>query len=164
MRDMEINRRVFLANSAYFVVVSKDRLRFHVRLVHKWKSIADPARWRVWLEDDEGHKFYPEGIDARYITRATRVEIVPHDYYIVAFKVGGLEKTNSYPLLSTGRRNVAVWRGDGDYTFYKRDIFRSTTKQLTLVMSRLGYTYRYSWKFVPDPELAEFAERHATLR
>lgn len=148
MRDMEIDRRVFLANSAYFVVVSKDRLRFHVRLVHKWKSIANPSRWKVWLEDDAGHKFYPEPMDGYYVTRATRVEIMPHDYYIYAFKVGGLQKANSYPLLSTGRKNVAVWRGDGDYTFYGRDIFEKIKRRkLTLVMSRLGYTYRYSWDF-----------------
>jgi hypothetical protein len=163
LRDMEISRRIFLANSAYFVVVSKDRLRFHVRLVHKWKSIADPGRWRVWLEDENGFKFYPEAIDSRYVTRATRVEIVPHDYYVVAFKVGGLEKINSYPLLSTGSRNVPVWRGDGDYTFYQSDIYKATNKKITLVMSRLGYTFRYSWKFVPDPELAEIEQRQARL-
>jgi hypothetical protein len=164
MRDMEISRRVFLANSVYFVVVSKDRLRFHVRLVHKWKSIADPSRWRVWLEDETGKRFYPEAIDHPSVTRATRVEIIPHDYYILAFKVGGLEKRNSYPLLTTGNKNVPVWRGDGDYTFYQRDIYKATNKQITLVMSRLGYTYRYSWKFVADPELAEFEERHAAAR
>ena len=164
MRDMELSRRVFLANSAYFVVVSKDRLRFHVRLVHKWKSIADPARWRVWLEDEHGNKFYPEAIDSRYITRATRVEIMAHDYYTVAFKVGGLEKQNSFPLLSTGNRDLPVWRGDGDYTFYKRDIYKATGKKLTLVMSRLGYTFRYSWKFVADPELAEIEQRQARAR
>lgn len=179
VRDMELSRRVFLANSAYFVAVSKDRLRFHVRLVHKWKSIADPARWRVWIEDDHGNKFYPEGIDGRYLTRATEFEIVPHNYYVIAFKIGGLSRTNSNPIWRLSEvgcprdvivcqvqrlpPEVTVWRGDGDYTFYRRDIFAATSRQLTLVMSRFGYTYRYSWKFVPDPELAGFEERHASL-
>ena len=45
--DMELPRWFQLANSVYFVAVSRDRLRFHVTLLHKWEEIADPSRWRV---------------------------------------------------------------------------------------------------------------------
>lgn len=161
-RDMEFGRRLYLTNSAYFVVVSKDRLRFHVRLVHKWKQIADPSRWRVWLEDDLGHRFYPEAIDRRSVKRVTRVEIRSwgavgpgegrRDQYArcpCVYKIGGLHKANSYPLLS-----YTIWRGDGDYTFYRRDIYRRDMRRLTLVMERRGYTYRYSWRFAGGEETA----------
>lgn len=167
MRDMELGRRLYLANSAYFVVVSKDRLRFHVRLVHKWKQIADPSRWRVWLEDDQGNRFYPEAIDSRTVERATRVEIreegaigpaewrgTHYERCPCVYKIGGLSKANSYPLLSH-----TIWRGDGDYTFYRRDIYRPEMRRLTLVMQRRGYTFRYSWSFAAADPAFETAAR-----
>jgi hypothetical protein len=163
-RDMDFGRDLYLANSAYFVVVSRDRLRFHVRFVHKWKQIADPASWRVWLEDDRGRRFEPDPVDRHHVERATRVEIrsqsnigqpvwrdTHYERCPCVYKIGGLQQLNSYPLLS-----LTVWRGDGDYTFYRRDIFRSDLRRLTLVMQRRGYTYRYTWSF---GEVAEATTR-----
>src|SRR5215510_9589723 len=45
VRDMELPRTFKLRQSAYFAVVSRERLRFHVTLMHKWKEVADPTNW-----------------------------------------------------------------------------------------------------------------------
>src|SRR5688500_4521631 len=37
-------RRYPLKNTASFTVVSRDRLRFHVQLEHKWQEWADPSK------------------------------------------------------------------------------------------------------------------------
>jgi hypothetical protein len=53
LRDMEL-RHARLANTAYYVVVSRDRLRFHVTLRHKWESMSDLRTWETWVEDAAG--------------------------------------------------------------------------------------------------------------
>src|SRR5262245_20932379 len=56
-------RRYPLHNQAQFTVVSRDRLRFHVQLEHKWQEWADLSTWTAYLEDDRGHRWVPEGLD-----------------------------------------------------------------------------------------------------
>jgi hypothetical protein len=133
--DMQLPPRQKLANSAYFVVVSKDRLRFHVSLRHRFESIANPSHWRVWIEDGEGHRYRPEAIDR------LNMKPVSATYEALVEK----EQVNSLPLYV-----LTVFQGKGDYTFHSRDIFRGDMEQLTLVMRRPGYEYRYTWRFVPD--------------
>ena len=67
LHDMELPRSFALMNSVYFVAVSKDRLRFHVTLHHKWEDMSDPTRWRVWIEDDRGQVYHPAAVDRRVI-------------------------------------------------------------------------------------------------
>lgn len=162
--DMELPRFIRLFNSAYFVVVSRDRLRFHVTLHHKWKSMCDPARWLVYIEDGRGRRYYPEGLDRRKVravgdvyaqtrdrsirsVRRTRRErrLVPHAYQETVD-----ELQDGLPLLS-----INYYRGDGDYVFYRRNIFREDMKKLTLVLKRPGYEYRYVWNFVKDPSASD---------
>jgi hypothetical protein len=52
-----------LANTAYYVVVSRDRLRFHVMINNKWDDAADIRNWGVWLEDQKGEVYAPERVD-----------------------------------------------------------------------------------------------------
>ncbi len=135
--DMQLPRRVKLANSVYFVVVSKDRLRFHVKLRHRSESIANPSHWRVWLEDGRGKRIRPEGIDRLHMTTNSQT--------FLPITAGGVHETNTHPL-----RVVTTFQGDGDYVFYKNDIYDRDMKELTLVMQRAGYEYRYRWQFVRD--------------
>ena len=44
-----------LINQASFTMVSRDRLRFHVQIDHKWEDYADLKNWDVDLTDDQGH-------------------------------------------------------------------------------------------------------------
>jgi hypothetical protein len=136
--DMDVPRSFNLPNSAYFVAISRDRLRFHVTLLHKWEEIADPSGWRVWIEDDRGRRYVPEDVDRRGIRTVTAM-----------YERGWPGAVNRYPLYS-----VTVFRGDGDYVFYRRDLLRKDMRWLMLVMMRPGYEYRYVWSFadpVPEP-------------
>ncbi len=135
--DMQLPRNMKLANSAYFVVVSKDRLRFHVSLRHRSESIANPSHWRVWIEDGEGVRIRPEGID--------RLDMTTNSTAFQPVTAGGVHETNTHPL-----RMVTTFQGDGDYVFYQSDIYERDMEELTLVMQRAGYEYRYRWQFVRD--------------
>ncbi|MCP4448589.1 MAG: hypothetical protein GY811_25115 [Myxococcales bacterium] len=137
--DMYLPRRMKLANSVYFVVVSKDRLRFHVCLRHRSSSIANPSHWRVWIEDSEGERHLPEGID--------RVDMSTNSRAFVPITAGGPHEPNGHPL-----QMITTFQGDGDYTFHEQDIFVSSMSELTLVMQRPGYEYRYRWRFGPSDE------------
>lgn len=134
LRDMELPRWIVLTNTAYFVVVSRDRLRFHVALTHKWESMSDPRRWRVWIEDERGARTYPEGVDRRVLEPLTEM-----------YELGTRNAVTELPLQA-----VTVWRGYGDYVFYDRDLFDPGMRTLTLVMKRPGYEYRYRWRFTPE--------------
>ncbi|MBK9030133.1 MAG: hypothetical protein IPL61_02140 [Myxococcales bacterium] len=57
------HKRYPLINEASFTVVSRDRLRFHVQVDHKWIEWADLGTWEVYLVDDQGHRYLPEGIE-----------------------------------------------------------------------------------------------------
>ena len=125
LHDMELPRSLSLHNSVYFVAVSKDRLRFHVTLHHKWEDMSDPTRWRVWIEDDRGHVYQPTGCDRRVIRPVTTT-------YMQQFL------------------SFTVYKGDGDYVFYRHNLVRKDMRWLTLVMKRPGYEYRYRWSFVDE--------------
>ena len=129
LHDMELPRSLGLENSAYFVAVSKDRLRFHVTLHHKWEDMSDPIRWRVWIEDDRGSVHLPAACDRRVIRPVTKMY---------------LQQWVSF----------TVWKGDGDYVFYRHNLVRKDMRSLTLVMQRPGYEYRYRWSFVEEVEPA----------
>ena len=132
--DMELPRNMALLNSVYFVAVSKDRLRFHVTLHHKWEDMSDPTRWRVWIVDDRGRVYHPVACDRRVVKPVTRM----YDAY------------RTQPFLS-----FTVYKGDGDYVFYRHNLVRKDMRWLTLVMQRPGYEYRYRWSFVDEAEPAE---------
>lgn len=149
MRDMELPRFIVLPNSAYFVAVSKDRIRFHVTLVHKMEDMSDPTRWRVWIEDDEGRRYEPSGMDRRKVKAVTEVYDVGYVYTArgKVYDSGLPNYAHTDP-----RVEITVYRGDGDYVFYQRDIVHER-KWLMLVMKRPGYEYRYRWQFVEDESL-----------
>jgi hypothetical protein len=138
--DMELPSLMRLANSAYFVAVSRDRLRFHVTLLHKWEEIADPTGWTVWIEDDTGRRYLPEDVvDPPRLRPIVRV-----------YDPGWRHSVNTQPLYS-----VTFFRGDGDYVFYRRDLLRKNMRWLMLVMTRSGYEYRYVWSFADEDGLPD---------
>jgi hypothetical protein len=150
-----------LRQSAYFAVVSKDRLRFHVVVVHKWKEIADPTTWHARLEDDRGRVFYPESKELRYDDLITKVwdrEIripIRNGYgdQITTVTDGGhirgadgrmhTVRTETQPLDS-----VDVFMGGGDYVFHAPDLFHQGTRRVTLRMSNAGVEYDFTWNLV----------------
>ena len=66
------NHHYPLINEASFTMVSRDRLRFHVQIDHKWQEWADLTTWDVTLQDDQGHVWVPESVEharTKIITR-----------------------------------------------------------------------------------------------
>jgi hypothetical protein len=143
--DMELPHFV-LRNSAYFVIVSRDRLRFHVTLVHKWEEMVDPANWRVTLEDDAGHVYSPSAedrpSDVAFKTRMweEQTRSVVRDKFGDVVKVG--DEVEKRPLASAD-----VFEGQGDYVFHATDLMRADVKRLTLTMKRGDTVYRFIWNF-----------------
>jgi hypothetical protein len=148
--DMELPRFT-LRNSAYFVIVSRDRLRFHVTLVHKWAEMVDPANWRVTLEDDAGHVYEPSPeerpSDVAFKTRMweEQTRSVVRDKFGDIVKIG--DEVEQRPLVSAD-----VFEGQGDYVFFATDLMRADVKRLTLKMKRGDTEYRFTWNFSEEPD------------
>lgn len=60
-----VTRWARLPNTAYYVVLSRDRLRFHLTLRHTWEAMADLRTWDAWVEDEHGVRHDLEDIDQR---------------------------------------------------------------------------------------------------
>jgi hypothetical protein len=132
-RDLQLPRNVQLRSSASFAAVSRDRVRFHVGIVHPWEEIADTAGWTVWLEDESGHRRLPQ---RREVPRVNRVALE----WLFDPVLG---KVRAYPTID-------VYQGKADYVFVERDLLGSRRKALTLVLERDGVQLRYAWSFSRD--------------
>ncbi|TMQ20544.1 MAG: hypothetical protein E6J91_03800 [Deltaproteobacteria bacterium] len=135
MRDVEL-RYAPLRNTAYYVVVSRDRFRFHLTLWHKFEAMSDIRTWDAWVEDGNG---------------------VRHDLEEVSDQVTQVDLDDVLPVRGrTWRRatGAVLYRGIADFTIYARDLF-ATGHRVTLVLRRPHYEYRYVWRSEPDPETAE---------
>jgi hypothetical protein len=126
-RDMECPRGVKMANKAYFVAVSRDRIKFHVELQHKWDTMCDLRDWTVEVEDGWGRRHRPE-IDQR---RVRVVNQSPANTHYVGW-------------------NGHYYTGKADLSIYRRDLIRAATNRVTLILKRPGYEYRYVWRFSDD--------------
>jgi hypothetical protein len=129
-RDMEFPRGVKLANTAYFVAVSRDRIKFHVELQHKWDTMCDLREWSVVVEDGWGRHHVPETIDQR---RVHPITLTPADTHYVGW-------------------NGHYFTGKADISIYRRELIRAATNRVTLILRRPGYEYRYVWRFVDEDE------------
>ena len=146
------HERYPLMNKASFTVVSRDRLRFHVQIEHKWKSYTDISTWKAVLTDDAGNVYQPTAIDtvkARHLVetwsfqrRSTRRNAFGD---IVQINNDGYK--DRQPLGS-----LSVFRGRGDFVFYRRDIFGPEVRSMSLSLTRSGVTFKYTWKFADDNE------------
>jgi len=165
MTALVVNQPYDLLNIARFTVVSRDRLRFHVQIEHKWKDYADVGGWRAWIVDSKGRRYLPEEIEAR------KPDLIVHmwDYEIRSVRrnagmsgdgpVGDIVAVNNdgykdrQPLGS-----MSLFRGRGDYVFHGRDIFTPDLRWITLVVERNGMAFTFTWKFA-DPGPASTDER-----
>ena len=164
VRDMELPRSFTLRQSAYFAVVSRERLRFHVMLVHKWKEVADPTSWTARLEDDRGNSYYPESKEFSYDDYITKM----WDHERRWANRDNFGDLNMYkPTLGDGDTvfdeygrphrvhnervmldSVDVFQGAGDLTFHAKDLFNRGVRRLTLTLNRSGVEYKFTWNLV----------------
>lgn len=149
------NHHFPLFNVASFTMVSRDRLRFHVQVDHKWEEYADLTTWDVHLEDDAGHRWSPETIEhAR-----TKLLTTMWDREQRTAICDAHGRDGSGNCLSTiGARddgwrrrqtlgNLSVFRGKADFVFYQRDLMTSQVRQLRLVVKRSGESFEFTWRF-----------------
>lgn len=141
------NQKYPLLNRASFTIVSRDRLRFHVQIDHKWQDWADLHGWTVWLEDDRGRRWVPEAIEharTRLLTtmwdREQQTARRNRFGDIVALNDDGWKRRQTLGSLS-------VFRGKADFVFYQRDLFHRDLRSLRLVVSRPGEAFEFIWKF-----------------
>jgi hypothetical protein len=144
-----------LINQASFTIVSRDRLRFHVQVDHKWQEWADLNTWKVDLVDDSGRHWVPESVEharTKMITtmwdREQRTAVCSQTgrdatgncYQTVGYQDDGWRRRQTLGSLS-------VFRGKADFVFYQRDLFHANVRSLKLTVSRPGETFEFTWNF-----------------
>jgi hypothetical protein len=149
------NNRYPLYNQAQFTIVSRDRLRFHVQVDHKWQDWADLTTWDVRLEDDTGRHWEPESVEhARTKIMTTMWD---REQRTAICSSAGRDAAgncfNTIGFAEDGWRNrqtlgsLSVYRGKADFVFYQRDLFHEGVRQLRLIVSRPGESFEFTWKF-----------------
>ncbi len=158
--SLQHNERYHLRNKASFTVVSRDRLRFHVQLEHKWEEFADLHNWDASIIDSTGRRFEPEQVEQgkpEHVVFMWDYEV--RSYQPDAFGDVGYVRNDGHrrrqPLGS-----LSLFRGRGDYVFYARDIFTPELEWISLVVERRGMAFVFTWKFT-DLESGS-AVAHAT--
>jgi hypothetical protein len=141
-------RRYPLRDIARFHVVSRDRVRFHVQIEHKWREWTDLRTWKVELIDGEGTVHAPEAVTLRsqdHVVSSWDIDRRPatRDRYGEVVDVNPAAAARRSPLGS-----ITVYRGRGDAAFFARDLFTSDTQTLTLRMHRDQATLEFTWHFV----------------
>jgi len=141
------NNHYPLENVASFTLVSRDRLRFHLQIEHKWKEWADPTSWDVYMVDDQGHEYLPESVEhasTKHLVSMWDREVrsVQRNEYgtITAINEDGWKRRQSLGSLS-------VFRGRADFVFYKRNLFTPNQRKLKLVVKRSGQAFEFNWRF-----------------
>jgi hypothetical protein len=149
------NHHYPLINQASFTVVSRDRLRFHVQIDHKWEEWADLTTWDVHLEDDQGHAWLPtsvEGARTRLMTKMWDRE----QRTAVCSQSGRDANGNcitTVGMLRDGWKHrqtlgtLSVFRGNADFVFYQPNIMQPDLGKLRLVVKRTGEAFEYTWRF-----------------
>ncbi|HSD86407.1 MAG TPA: hypothetical protein VLB44_02795, partial [Kofleriaceae bacterium] len=141
------NHRYPLYNEASFTMVSRDRLRFHVQIDHKWEDYADLNTWEVYLVDDKGRLWYPEAVEHAHTHIITKMwdreqrTAVRNQYGdVVRINDDGFRRRQTLGSLS-------VFRGNADFVFYQRDLFSVNVRSLKLVVKRSGEAFEFVWRF-----------------
>ncbi|MCX5746761.1 MAG: hypothetical protein NT062_30165 [Proteobacteria bacterium] len=157
------NSRYPLINQASFTMVSRDRLRFHVQVDHKWEDWANPTTWKVDLTDDRGHHWSPEAAEharTKIMTtmwdrevRTARCDARGRDGRGDCITTVGTYEDGWKNRQSMG--NISVFRGNADFVFYDRDLMTPNLRWLKLTVSRTGQAFEYTWRFQDTVASAE---------
>lgn len=140
--SVQIPRYWQLRNAARFVVVNRDRVRFHVAVVNRDERNAATKDWKVWLEDETGRKLEP-----------TSRELAQMDRLVLPWSLYWDFRSNNWYK----KRELPGWdayQGRADYVFSAPDLMTEDRKSLTLVMEHDNVQMRFSWTF-DDGNLVE---------
>lgn len=142
-------------NQASFTLVSRDRLRFHVQVDHSWEEWADLNTWEVELTDDQGRRWRPEALEhvrkhlmTKMWDQETRTQMCNHMGRSVTgdcYEVIGYYEDGYRDRQTLG--NISVFRGNGDFVFYQRDLFTPHVRWMRLTLKRPGQAFEFLWEF-----------------
>ncbi|HEY1549783.1 MAG TPA: hypothetical protein VGG28_18270 [Kofleriaceae bacterium] len=110
-----------LQTSASWTMVSRDDLRFHIAIDHKWSDYVDLAEWGAELVDDQGHVYKPtkvENVRARILYGAKPSEAA-----------------------------LTIYRGNGDLVFDAPGLLTANARWIKLVLNHGVDKFEYTWKF-----------------
>ncbi|MBV8761451.1 MAG: hypothetical protein JO257_29410 [Deltaproteobacteria bacterium] len=149
------NEHYPLINEASFTLVSRDRLRFHVQVDHKWSEYADLNNWDVELVDDQGRHWTPESVEHARVKLLTQMWDQEQRTAICSSQgrdgKGDCIQTMGFADDGWRRRqplgSLSVYRGKADFVFYQRDLFNSRVKWLKLLVKRSGEVFEFTWRF-----------------
>ena len=150
------NHRYPLLNQASFTMVSRDRLRFHVQIDHKWQEYADLNTWDVELDRRQGPHWIPEAIEhAQH--RSIITTMWDREQRTAVCDSRGRDGDGNCSTRSAieddgwRRRqtlgSLSVFRGKADFVFYQRDLFTPNVRSLKLVVKRSGEAFEFTWRF-----------------
>jgi hypothetical protein len=149
------NKHYPLYNEASFTMVSRDRLRFHVQVDHKWEEYVDLKTWDVELEDDQGHTWRPESVE--HLRHHLITTMWDHEQRTTVCdrsgRNAGGDCFNSIGYQDDGWRrrqplgSLSVFRGNGDFVFYQRNLFSTSVKWMRLTVKRSGQAFEFLWRF-----------------
>lgn len=149
------NARYPLINQASFTMVSRDRLRFHVQIDHKWQDWADLTTWEVHLEDDQGHRWDPEAVEHPRTTLINQVW--DREQRTAVCSRAGRDATGAcittIGVLDDGWKQrqtfgtLSVFRGRADFVFYQHDLMRADIRRLRLIVKRPTEAFVFVWRF-----------------
>lgn len=144
-----------LINQASFTVVSRDRLRFHVQVDHKWAEWADLKTWQVELVDDTGRRWVPESVEharTKIMTtmwdreqRTTKCSASGRNAAGACYNTVGMQDDGWRNRQTLG--SLSVFRGKADFVFYQRDLFHPGVRKLRLTVKRSGGAFQFTWNF-----------------
>jgi hypothetical protein len=153
-----------LVNKASFTMVSRDRLRFHVQVDHKWEEYADLKSWDVQLIDDRGRIWRPEAVEHarhRMITsmwdwesRTTICDSRGRDATGDCYNTIGWDQDPGHsPTMHQPLGSLSIYRGNADFVFYDRDLVTPAMRWVKLTVKRSGSVFEYVWRF--EDEVAQ---------
>jgi hypothetical protein len=154
-----------LINQASFTIVSRDRLRFHVQIDHKWEDWADLSNWSVKLVDDRGRSWEPESIDHARVGMITKMwdrEIqtaicdvdsagqpqinARGDCLAPTRGISKTDQTSGWQRRQT-LGSLSIYRGKADFVFYQRELFTRDVRWLKLTIKHGELAFEFLWRF-----------------
>jgi hypothetical protein len=155
-RNYQLRRDYQLRNSARFVVVNRDRLRFHVGMVGYEDDTADTSSWTVWLEDETGRHLAPESRDVGKLNR------IVVSWRLYPYPPGGTAWCREPPCFSRLEPNQVfeVYEGTADYSFSDPGLGTAKHQLVSLVLRKGRDEYRYTWRFGDGTEVHHYGRTH----
>jgi len=143
-------------NYAKFVMISRDRIRFHVDFSHTWKDLAKPCNWKSEVFVDNVK--YDVQCDSSRVKMFTKTwdeqrRVVQKDQW------GDIISVEQFERSPTQLSSLTIFIGKARLDLYQNDILTKSTKEIKLVMKNGNSILVYKWKLVaPEDQVQKDIE------